>query len=392
LPGGVVAEEEEQQARKPRILLADDSKVVRVSATRILGEDFDLVLAEDGEEAWGIIGKDADLNAVFTDIGMPELDGYGLLKRIRNARDERIKTLPVIVVTGNEGDDARHQALDAGATDFVSKPFNKLDLVARARSHVENYQRLRALKQATKELEQYATIDPLTRLGNRQHFVDKFKQARAFALRHRQALSLLRLDLHDARGIAAKHGKETVEILVKELGSIIRTAVRTEDSAARIGSVQFAVVLPTCDEKGAQVIAMRLLRTVEVAGQRYAKKGIRFTASVGITEPSAHPELSVKELLGFAEEAVKDATAAGGGKLVLGRIKTAKAAAPLAPAAGTAPSIDEALRMIAAGEGQTLLPHLNSLLQRLLPLLKLASRYQKASLAAYLDRSARRKD
>lgn len=377
---------------KPRILLADDSKVVRLSATRILGEDFDLALAEDGEQAWDIIGKDADLLAVFTDIGMPELDGYGLLKRIRGARDERISSLPVIVVTGNEGDDARHQALDAGATDFVSKPFNKLDLVARARSHVENYRRLRSLKQATRELEQYATIDPLTRLGNRQHFIEKFKQARAFAQRHRQSLALLRLEVLDARGIAAKHGKPMVETLVKEFGSIIRTAVRTEDSAARIGAVQFAIVLPTCDLKGAEVIAARLLRTVEVAGQRHAKKGVRLAVAIGITVPSEHPDLGTKELIAQAEAAVKEAAAAGGSKAVVWSGKVARPQpAPLTPAPGAAPGVDDALRMIAAGDSDGVLPHLTSLLQRLMPLLKLASRYQKASLAAYLDRSARGK-
>jgi diguanylate cyclase (GGDEF)-like protein len=386
--------EDKKNEPKPRILLADDSKVVRVSASRILGEDFDLVLAEDGEEAWDRIGADAELTAVFTDISMPQLDGYGLLKRIRNSRDERVKTLPVIVVTGNEGDDARHQALDQGATDFVSKPFNKLDLVARARSHVEAYQRMRALKQATRELEQYATIDPLTRLGNRQHFIDKLRQARAFTLRHRQSLSLLRIDLHDARGIAARHGKELVEALLKELGSIIRTTIRTEDSAARIGTVQFAIVLPSCDAAGAQVIAQRLLRTVEIAAQRHAKKGVRFAGTIGASTPSEHPELGVKDLLQQAEEALKAATVAGGGRMMAwAPPKAAKPApAPTGPATGTAPSIDEALRMIAAGDARSVEPHVSTLLQRLLPLLRLASRLQKASLAAYLDRSARRKD
>src|SRR4051812_36892559 len=86
--------------KKARVLLVDDSKLVRLTATKILATQFDLVLAEDGEEAWQKISEDNTIQVVFTDLGMPKLDGYGLIQRIRQSENEGIRNQPVIVITG----------------------------------------------------------------------------------------------------------------------------------------------------------------------------------------------------------------------------------------------------------------------------------------------------
>jgi len=377
---------------KPRILLADDSKVVRVSAQRILSEEFDVVLAEDGEIAFDLLSKDRAVEAVFTDLGMPKLDGYGLIERVRGSREQRLKAVPIIVVTANESDDARQKALALGATDLITKPFNKVDLTARAKAHVEQARKLRDLNAKAKELEQIVTIDPLTRLGNKQHFEDKLNQARAFTLRHKQPLSLLRLELHEAKALAAKHGKDVLDQILKELGALVRTTIRTEDSAARVGPVGFAMVLPTCDAEGAKALAQRLMRVIEAAASRHHKRGIAYRVSVGISTPSEHPELPVDRLVAQVEEAVKHAATLGGGKV---HVWTAQAPATPAPkpalvAVGEAPTIEKALEMIAAGQGAQLAAHMPALLKRLIPLLKLASKQQQAALGDYLQRSAKK--
>jgi len=368
---------------KPRILLADDSKVVRVSAQRILAEEFELVLAEDGEQAYDLITKDRGVEAVFTDLGMPRLDGFGLVERVRAAKDERVRGLPVIVVTANESDEARERALALGATDFITKPFNKVDLTARAKAHVEQSRKVKAAKAEARQLEQYTTIDPLTRLGNREHFTDKLRQARSFTLRHKQALSLLRLEVDQARALATKHGPEAFDAILKEVGALIRTTVRTEDSAARIGTAQFAVVLPTCEAPGALVLAGRLSRLVEAAAVRHAKRGINYRINVGIATPSDYPDLGLKEVVGLADDALKQAS---GGKVVAHQPAGQEPPKPAAAPAGEPPTLERALELIAAGRSDALAAHLPVLLKRLVPLLKLASRHHKAALAAYLDK------
>jgi diguanylate cyclase (GGDEF)-like protein len=376
---------------KPRILLADDSKVVRVSAQRILTDEFDVVLAEDGEQAFELLAKDRGVEAVFTDLGMPKLDGYGLIERLRGAREQRLKVIPIIVVTANESDEARQKALALGATDLITKPFNKVDLTARAKAHVEQARKVRDLSAKTKELEQIVTIDPLTRLGNKQHFDDKLNQARAFTLRHKQALSLVRLDLDNAKALAQKHGKDVLDGILKELGALVRTTIRTEDSAARVGATSFAMVLPTCEADGAKALAQRLMRVIEAAAQRHQKRGISYHVSIGIATPSEHPDLPVDKLVDQVEEAVKHAAGLGGGKIHIWTAhRPAVAPAPALVSVGEAPTLEKALEMIAAGQAAALTAHIPALLKRLIPLLRLASKQHQAALADYLQRSSKK--
>src|SRR6185369_13392033 len=106
---------------------------------KMLGGEFDVVTAEDGAEAWSVVEQDLSIHVVFTDLVMPGLNGYELLRNIRTSSDTRIRSLPVIVVTGVDDDEvARVRALELGATDFITKPFTKIDLLARARAHASH--------------------------------------------------------------------------------------------------------------------------------------------------------------------------------------------------------------------------------------------------------------
>lgn len=123
---------------KPRILAVDDSRVMRLALKKILGKEYDVVLAEHGEDAWTLLTNDNTIQVLFTDLSMPYLDGYGLLKRMRSADDPHLQEMPVIIITGKEDDDkAKEQALERGASDFISKPFESIQLLAQiGRAHV----------------------------------------------------------------------------------------------------------------------------------------------------------------------------------------------------------------------------------------------------------------
>jgi CheY-like chemotaxis protein len=109
---------------KPTILIVDDSRVVRVSMKKILGDLYNVIEAEDGEDGWIKIRSHDDIRCVFTDFSMPELDGFGLLGRIKASSNNRIQSLPVILVTGNEDDDSiRAKAKQGGFSEVVIKPF-----------------------------------------------------------------------------------------------------------------------------------------------------------------------------------------------------------------------------------------------------------------------------
>lgn len=111
-------------ANAPMILVVDDSRVMRQALNKILGNRYPVVEAEDGEAAWALLESEPAVACVFTDLSMPRLDGYGLLKRIRESQIARVSGLPVVVVTGNEDDQGTLQRIrECGANELLKKPF-----------------------------------------------------------------------------------------------------------------------------------------------------------------------------------------------------------------------------------------------------------------------------
>lgn len=353
---------------RPRILLADDSKVIRTSAARILGEEFDVLLAVDGQDAWEQITQHDDISAVFTDIGMPYMDGLELLEKIRSHADEAINALPVIVVTGDETDEAREDALRRGATDFITKPFNRIDLLARARSHA-------TAQRERRELAKFTTIDRLTRLGNQQHFMSTLAEARSFASRHNQPLSLMRLHVDNLKAVAREGGKELLLRRMRELGAVIRACIRKEDTAARLDAVNFGIIIPVCTTEGAQRLARRIQLTLEGASKRAGwQTPLRF--SIGISTPSLFPEASVDAVMADLEAAARKAEE-GEGVVV--------SEATLNQAGGNVPlDLGTALRLLAEGRTEQVSAQLEHLLTRVTPLIEFARRENAALLRRLL--------
>lgn len=119
------------------VLVVDDSRTVRASINKILSANYNIVQAEDGEDAWNKLLEIQGVSIVITDIMMPVLDGYGLICRIRAATQPELVNLPIIVITGSEDAITRERAHVCGANDFIVKPVNAADLVERANFHTE---------------------------------------------------------------------------------------------------------------------------------------------------------------------------------------------------------------------------------------------------------------
>ncbi|MDH5436916.1 MAG: response regulator, partial [Gammaproteobacteria bacterium] len=166
-----MSQEETSTEQLPHVLVVDDSRLMRVAVKKILKQDYRLSEAVDGETGWEALIKDDSIQVVISDLSMPNLDGFGLLEKIRTSADERIKNIPVIIITGAEDDDVtRTRALDCGASDFVTKPFDSVQLRARTRSHAQHDQTSRKLTEVSTALEENTSIDPLTGLANKRHF------------------------------------------------------------------------------------------------------------------------------------------------------------------------------------------------------------------------------
>lgn len=398
---------EDTNEAKPQVLVVDDSRVIRVAAKKILKEEFEVHEAGDGESAWDILSQNQEIALVISDLSMPYLNGMGLLKRIREAEDKRLANVPVIIVTGAEDDeDAKSSAFAAGASDFLSKPFDSVQLLAHTRSHIKLATTESRLEQTATAIETEPTIDVLTGLVNQRSFTDRGHQELAYAIRHRGELGLVFIDVDEFDKAFIKYGKPAGEAILKIFTKIIRESIRAEDTAGRVGLARFGLLLPSANAVGARKLAVRICTQIASRTFKIGNETLKLTASAGVITPMIHRETRFEPLLEEAQRLLGRAQHSGGNRVLFdqggrsteGVIEEttptdADVAAPLAgdetdnpseasaspdtvdtaappQAAESAPSLDTALQRIAQGETASLPPHLPELIRQIMPLLE----------------------
>jgi diguanylate cyclase (GGDEF)-like protein len=300
-----------EETNSSQVLIVDDSKVIRRAATKILESEFDVVEAQDGEYGWDEIQNNKNISVVFTDLGMPNMDGYELLEKIRNSDDPMIANLPVIIITGaEESEGAREEVFEQGATDFISKPFDSLSLKSRASAHI-NY------RNEVKSLEKRAGVDKLTGLSTEVAFKQQGEQALAYAIRHCADITVVRFDIDGFAELFVKHGKEIAEQILTKVASFISDAMRTEDTAARLGVARFALLLPSANPEGAAAVVNRICERVAKLKLKLGDEIFHIRFSTGMTTPALDDEsVSFNDLLEQAENSLKEASEQGGEKIV----------------------------------------------------------------------------
>lgn len=368
---------------KPRILVVDDSRVMRHAVAKILGDNYDVIEAGHGEDAWTLLTHDERIQVVFTDLSMPYLDGYGLLERIRFAEDERLANLPVIIITGKEDDEAaKHEALTKGATDFISKPFDSIQLLARAKAHVRFEETSRQLSRTTATLEMEAAIDTVTGLGSRIYFMKSANEALAYARRHESRLILVRLDIDAFNKLFIRNGREAANLLLESVGGILSRTIRQEDKAARTGLASFAFLLQSTLLDEAHQLAERIREEVEKFTFQHDGHPLRATVSIGLTESVIDKDTRIEGMLEEAELYLATADTTGGNQ-VISHLNLAQIdAGNMGAQANRPPDIPEALSLLRTGQTDRLKPHLDALLTQLQPLLRFLAEHSEADIKA----------
>lgn len=222
---------------KPRILVVDDSKLIRASFAKYLGTEFDVQLCENGMQALAALEQAEDFSLVFTDLAMPQMDGYELLERIRASENPSLREIPVIIVTGKEDDEQdKERILGLGATDFISKPFHSSELISRARGYA-------TLRKKVTRLEQKLPVDTLTGLATRDHFMEQGGRHMALARRQGFKLAVARIAVANLDELKRDFGVPLVVKMMAVVAKVMRQNIRTEDIAAYFGTGQFALLL-----------------------------------------------------------------------------------------------------------------------------------------------------
>lgn len=348
---------------KPRILAVDDSRVMRRAMAKVLGTDYEVIEAEHGEDAWTLLLNEKDIKIIFTDLSMPYLDGFGLLERIRNSDDEAINEIPVIIITGKEDDDeTKARALEKGANDFITKPFDSIQLQTRAKTHISFKETSQKLNETSDKLEQQAAVDLLTGLGGKRYFCKAAEEQLAYINRHGGQIIVMRIDIDHFNDIFIKIGKENSAQILKLTGASLSKIVRKEDMVARIGLAKFALFMRDTSMEDATQSAQRILEEIANLAVNVNSSPMKVSASIGILEPVIEEKTTAENLITETEKYLAKAVGSGGNQVAVKSLRKA----PLEKVV----SIQTALHLLEFGHEENLKPHVNHLATQLLPLLK----------------------
>jgi diguanylate cyclase (GGDEF)-like protein len=295
------------QMQKQRVLLVDDSRIVRTTIARLIRKTFDVREEADGEAGWQAISSDPSIVVVFSDIQMPKLDGFGLLERMRTSPDPRIKSMPVIVISGDEEDATKKRARAAGANDFITKTTDGTEIVSRIDNllHlVEAKQQLVATKQA---VDQTATRDPITGVFTPHYLATEGTKHFSHARRHGGSLSVLVFQVDTHAENTEKVGKAVADQLLARIAKLVMGTLRSEDTMGRLGEASFAVVFSGTSSQQAMAFARRMNEQLEKAQVNYRGQVLRINASMGLSALDVDAASSIEELMKLAQQRLKDA-------------------------------------------------------------------------------------
>ena len=285
-------------AAPPEILFVDDSRSVRKLASKIFDGKYEILTCDNAQEAWDKLRIVPTIKIVFTDIQMKGMSGFDLLKNIRESSNTRLATLPVIMITGAEDtDDGMRQVFEAGATDFIAKPFKQMDLLSRAYSYIK-------LSEQVSKLEDQLGIDKLSGLYNSTSMKQHAVKFLAFAQRHNTSFSIVYLEMLEFDDIVKQHGNRIAAQILLAVVKKLKKKIRSEDVVARIGTSRFAVLQPACSSVKSQVSIKRVAEDVEKICFKLGEQELKITMAIGICTADVAIKQTVRELLSQASQSV----------------------------------------------------------------------------------------
>ncbi len=291
-----------------KILVVDDDTVVRDEVADMLEEaGYKIIVSTDGNDSLAKV-RDESPDLIVMDVEMPGMGGREACRIIKG--NKRFGFIPIILVTARDDIQTKVEGLEMGADDYLVKPLNKLELLARVKSMlrmkalqselIEANERLQGMNERLQEL---SMTDPLTGVYNRLFFQKRIEYEFQRADRYQTPLALIMLDLDHFKNINDSYGHPFGDIVLKGFSEILFSSVRGVDIVARYGGEEFVVACPETNNKQAMVVAERIRSKIDKA--RFTSDGVEgsVTTSIGIAV-CPHPKI------GNTEELLKQADAA----------------------------------------------------------------------------------
>lgn len=271
---------------KARILIVEDSKTqADVTKEFLEKNDYEVIWAKDGTSAIKV-AKTTSVDVIILDLILPDIDGKEVCRWLKLNSDT--KGIPIIMLTIKSSIEDKVTGIEAGADDYLPKPYNEIELNARIYAALrtkalqdELRQKNRQLEELLAKVELLAITDPLTELFNRRHLEAALEMECKKSKRYEQPLACLMIDIDHFKSVNDIYGHKAGDSVLREIARLIKNNLRAVDTVARWGGEEFIAILPQTDKEDALKAASRILEIVlnhkfEQVPER------RITVSVGL--------------------------------------------------------------------------------------------------------------
>jgi two-component system cell cycle response regulator len=301
-----------------RVLIADDDPVSRrLLQVTLSNFGYETVMATDGAEALNLAEQENSPRLVVLDWVMPEMDGVEVCRRIRRFRQEGYFYIILLTVKGRQKEIV--EGLDAGADDYITKPFDLPELKARLRAGRRILELQEQLFSSRDQLRFEASHDAQTGLYNHGAIVEILRKEVSRAQREKTHLGVIMMDLDRFKSVNDQHGHMAGDAVLKEVARRLQSSVRAYDSVGRFGGEEFIVVAPGCGAGTAKALAERLRQCVEAEVIKHQTITISITASLGVS--CAGGGNGADNILRAADEALYRAKMEGRNRVVSNSIR-----------------------------------------------------------------------
>jgi two-component system chemotaxis family response regulator WspR len=336
LPGG------DQEPALPHaclVMLVDDQPMVAEALRRMLAVDtnIDFHYCNDPGEALKTAGHIIP-SVILLDLMMPEIDGLTVLRYVRS--NPRTKDIPVVVLSSKEDPAMKAEAFGAGANDYLIKWPDSIELLARIHYHSkwfitlqqrdEAFRALRVsqrkLAESNLQLQRLVAMDGLTGLPNRRHFDARLDEEWQRSLREQSWLTLIMVDIDHFKQYNDLYGHLTGDDCLKAVaGAISGCLSRPADMAARFGGEEFVLILPGTDQNGAEFVAEKVRKAVEMLGisHELSTASDFVTVSLGVATTVPRKSSQATNLLAEADAVLYAAKEAGRNRFMCGTLMRA---------------------------------------------------------------------
>jgi diguanylate cyclase (GGDEF)-like protein len=264
---------------KQQILIIDDSKPIHALVSTILAEE-PVQIHSAFDATFGLtLAASLRPDLILLDVEMPGIDGYETCRRLKSNPD--LFNTPVIFLTAMAATEEKIRGLELGAVDYVTKPFNPSELLARVRASLRTGQLIRIL-------EDKALVDFLTGLGNKAMFKQRLAAEVALRIRTNKPLAVIAVDVDNFQAINDAYGHPVGDRVLQAVATAITDVSRVEDVACRLGGDAFAILTPNTETPEATGLANRLKSALAVMAVTSRGKKIEIKCSVAVA-PAIEP-------------------------------------------------------------------------------------------------------